>query len=105
MGERGGKEEEGDLVSVRRGMCRGGKVETGCGGESTRGRGGGDTRTHEIIVGLDYNCRDGVWVLFEGVCVCFCCMYTVYLHCACNCLRVNMYTLISRGPPADAADR
>lgn len=45
MGERGGKEEEGDLVSVRRGMCRGGKVETGCGGESTRGRGGGE-HTH-----------------------------------------------------------
>lgn len=27
--ENGRKEEEGDLVSVRRGMCKGGKVETG----------------------------------------------------------------------------
>lgn len=29
MGEIEEKKEEGDLVSVRRGMCKGGKVETG----------------------------------------------------------------------------
>lgn len=29
IGEREENKEEGDLVSVRRGMCRGGKVETG----------------------------------------------------------------------------
>lgn len=29
MGETEGKKEEGDLVSVRRGMCKGEKVESG----------------------------------------------------------------------------
>lgn len=38
MGEREENEEEGDLVSVRRGMCKGGKVERGRGGESPQGR-------------------------------------------------------------------
>ncbi len=38
MAGREEKKEERDLVSVRRGMCKGEKVETGRGGESTQGR-------------------------------------------------------------------
>lgn len=61
-GRRAEREAEGDLVLVRRGMCKGGKVETGWRGESTRGGGQTHKHTHtpaqEII--LDLCCRDTV---------------------------------------------
>lgn len=45
--KRGNKEKkEGGLVSVRRGMCKGGKVERGWGGENTQGSEEGHTHTH-----------------------------------------------------------
>lgn len=44
MGEREEKrKKEGGLVSVRRGMCKGGKVERGWGGENTQGSEEGHT--------------------------------------------------------------
>lgn len=63
MGKREEKKIEGELVLFSRGMCKGGKVERGRGGASTRGRQEGDihrhTRTHEMIV--DLGCRDAGW--------------------------------------------
>lgn len=49
MGEGEEKKEEGDLVSVRRGMCKGGKVVRGRGGESSQGREEGTHKhTHTV---------------------------------------------------------
>lgn len=87
MGEEEKKKEEGDLVSVRRGMCKGGKVVRG-GGESTHGREKGTHTqthtncTHGIILHLDDDCISGVWFMSEDIFLCLClCLHIVQYVC------------------------